>query len=406
MRWPPLPFLLLAPWPVLASPALGRRRDPDEVKSTEQIVAEHGYPVERHEVVTDDGFILTAFRIPRGARASHGAAARPPVLLQHGLLCSSFDWVNNGPDQSLGFILADAGFDVWLGNNRGNTWGLNHTTLPVGSDEFWNFTWDEMALFDLPALVQRALNVTGAPSLSLVGHSEGTTQAFAGFSRIPALAASVGFFAALAPAVFVSHQSSPVFTALSSLRTFELLRRLGGRRFLPSGSVLSRLAPGLCTLAPGACDEFIFLFCGRSRQTNVTRLPVYLSHTPAGTSVKNMVDWAQQVRSGTFSMFDYGTAEANVAKYGQPKAPAYDLSKMTVKTALFTGGNDILADPKDVQRLRAELPKGVMVHDRFVEDFAHLDFVWAENAHDLVYPELVGLLRRHSPGMREQLLMV
>ena len=36
------------------------------------------------------------------------------MLLQHGLLQSSAVWVDNGPTQALAFILADAGFDVWL----------------------------------------------------------------------------------------------------------------------------------------------------------------------------------------------------------------------------------------------------------------------------------------------------
>ena len=43
---------------------------------------------------------------------------RPAVLLQHGLLQCSAVWVDNGPLQALAFILADAGFDVWLVRDR------------------------------------------------------------------------------------------------------------------------------------------------------------------------------------------------------------------------------------------------------------------------------------------------
>ena len=49
------------------------------------------------------------------------------------------------------FMLAKAGFDVWLGNNRGVEYSEGHVNLTTKDEAYWNFDFEEMGLYDVPA---------------------------------------------------------------------------------------------------------------------------------------------------------------------------------------------------------------------------------------------------------------
>ena len=77
---------------------------------------------------------------------------------------------------TIGYILADAGYDVWMGNNRGNKYSRANVDPECdpdkNPDKFWKFSWHQMGISDLPAMIDYVLNATGNSSLYYAGHSQ------------------------------------------------------------------------------------------------------------------------------------------------------------------------------------------------------------------------------------------
>lgn len=375
--------------------------DPDTDLSIVELISSKGYPVEEHFVHTNDGYIITVHRI-RGGRndylknVSEKTEKKPVVFLQHGLLDCSATWVVNSANESLGFILADAGYDVWMGNMRGNTYALAHETITTKDAKFWDFSWDEHAKDDLPSMIYYALDHTNQENLVYIGHSQGTMIMFAEGSN-KKLASKIKLFIALGPVATLGSIESPLkfFSDFGTNPYYNLIFDIFGiKNFLPSTMIIKWLADIVCTnqvTTPLVCDNIIFLFTGPSENLNNSRLAVYTHHAPAGTSVKNMVHYAQGIKDGVFQLYDYG--DLNEKKYNQTTVPALDVTTIDVPIALYWAEKDWLADPIDVKFLQKNLPK--IVDDFECPKWNHLDFLWATNANTLLYPRILKLMKSY-----------
>lgn len=94
-------------------------------------------------------------------------------MLMHGFVDSSDTFCINGRDKSPAFILADAGYDVWLPNSRGNKHSLGHKTLNSLVDiEYWKEAVGfHIAKYDIPTFIEHAKAVSGVDSISIMAHS-------------------------------------------------------------------------------------------------------------------------------------------------------------------------------------------------------------------------------------------
>ncbi|XP_023230279.1 gastric triacylglycerol lipase-like [Centruroides sculpturatus] len=370
--------------------------DPDADRNVTEIIISRGYPVEEYTVQTKDGYLLKLFRIPYGRKCQEqNTKNRPVVFLQHGLLESATDWVINYSHQSLGYILADEGYDVWMGNQRGNTYARKHIKYSPEDDEFWNFSIDEHAKYDTPDSIDFVLNETGQSQLYYVGFSQGNMILYAFLSENPEYN-KIKVVLSLAPVAHVGHIKSPIrLLARFTSEVQFLFSVLGHKEYLPNDFTAELFAQTACKVdvVRSICSNIYFLISGYDfSQLNESRLHVYFSHFPAGTSTKNFIHYLQLVNSKKFQKFDYGLLE-NLKKYRQLQPPKYDCNKIKTPIAIFWSLNDLLANPKDMDILRNCLPNLTADYQVPLEEWGHLDFIFAKETKKYVYDELLRILK-------------
>lgn len=380
---------------------------PEETMTVPEIIEFWGYPIETHEARTVDGYYLTLHRIPHGREHYHQAAggniSRPVAFLQHGLLCTSHNWIANFPYNSLAFMLADAGFDVWMGNVRGNTYSLKHETLSIESERFWDFSIDEIMKYDFPAMIEYTLLYTNKPSLYYIGHSQGTMMAFGSLSENVALQAKIKIFFALSPITRLVN----IYTPLKVFAPYDFIFRmvtdtLRIRQFLPSSHPmnLNAISRRFCPIVRRVCSTIVSLIAGYSlKDLDQRRIPIYLSHTPAGTSVKIMFHYTQMLRSRQFQKYDYGWS-GNLLRYNSRHPPVYRFESILTPMVLIGGTEDWVAAPSDVAWTTRQIPN--LIDTVTVEGYNHLDFVWGKTAHKKVYKHIIADMKKWEEQERQE----
>ncbi|XP_028159329.1 lipase 1-like [Ostrinia furnacalis] len=356
-----------------------------------QIVVQYGREIEEFDVVTDDGYILKLFHIT-------GNESKQPVLLMHGLFDSADTFVIRGKS-SLALSLAEAGYDVWVGNSRGNKYCRRHVKLSPDLDkkEFWDFSFHEMGTLDLPATIDFILEKTSKDQLSAIGHSQGNMILFILGSLKPEYNKKISILMALAPCVHLKHfPQYYTMTAMLWPLISAWYEGLGVEEVLPNRSALVELVKFICKqemFGYEFCINVIGAIIGDDpEELEADFLNVALEHFPCGTSRKN-VEHFYQILMGPFAQLDYGMIK-NRRLYKTSSPPKYKIPNVTMPVALLVGNNDLQSTIPDVKRLKHELPNVVYYH--VLDRLNHADFVWGRHMQDYIVPVVIDLLNKFS----------
>lgn len=356
----------------------GKTAEEALIESERHYAEKHGFTFDEHDCKTEDGFILRMHRIQK-AGTQTGGEPKHPVILQHGLFQSSGIFVTNEAD-SLAFYLASRGFDVWLGNNRCVFDG--HIQHQPHEEEYWNWSLDDLAKYDFPAMIEFVRRATKRDQVIYVGHSQGNAQAFLGLSQNPALAEKIKLFVALAPAFYVvppKHWALQVMIQLTS-DSFHFI--FGRKAFLPVMGVMQKtLHPTL--FANLSFPIFSTLFEWGDKLWNPSYKTNYFRFTPRPISCKLLAHWAQILKAGGLHSFNEDAS----------KEPTKCSEDFRCPIAVFSGSGDgLIQGTKLVERLKQGNVN--VVHAEEIPDYEHMDLVWAKNAQDVFWNKLVNLFQQ------------
>ncbi|XP_028967823.1 gastric triacylglycerol lipase-like [Galendromus occidentalis] len=170
--------------------------------------------------------------------------------------------------------------------------------------------------------------------------------------------------------------------------------------------------PLVCSLGGGAlCSTMLNVGMNPTLLRNVehprfnsSRVPVYAVNSPAGTTVQDFVHFFQIIESGRFAKFDYDDkptcypgVKTNMAIYGKKRPPEYDLDNVRVRLIAFHSKDDTFAGPDGVALLYPKVKHLVFDNGWYSIEkskFLHLDYLWAMDAIELVYMNVLNHMRK------------
>ncbi|XP_047520376.1 lipase 3-like [Pieris napi] len=371
--------------------------------STYDRIRKDGYPSEKYDLITSDGYILQINRIPRGKNDYLDFfRQRPVVFLQHGLQSSASSFLGIGVNSSLAYYLADSGFDVWIGNARGVKNSRRHLFLSPDNDDtkrqFWDFSFEEVALIDLPHMIDFALSRTRQKKLHYVGHSQGGTVFLILNSRKPEYNDKIASAHLLAGVGYQNDFPNWVLSQAAA-RTDDILALTSLFGFVEILAPPRNEKPNLGELIESVNnmeipknknDLFELIYLIMKTMEEISRAKESVS----GAAVKQYAHYGQNIRDKSFRSFDHGLL-GNLLKYGRYTPPEYDLKNIKVNMTMHYTLGDILLHERDVLAM-AEVIPNCKVRKVARKDFSHTDFLLARDTRELVFDYLIDDLKRRK----------
>lgn len=394
---------LLAAIPKFFAPTIKEQKEWDDpqrwskeelVKDVRYYAANCGFEIINETVETQDGYYLRMNRIidPQTTHKKHSDGRGGfPVLIMHGLFQSSGSFVTS-EERSLAFWLArHGGYQVFLGNNRG-VFDMGHRSYKRSDPRFWDYNIRELAIYDLPAMIDYICKETGYDRIAYIGHSQGNGTMFISLSKgmVPELGKKLSYFGALAPAVFAGPLTSCFpFTTLGQLEWSKWKRFFGVLDFIPLMKISYDYTPAYPYALLGY-QMFAFLFAWTDANWLLRRKAKMFRFTPQPVSSASIYWWA-----GKDGFASRGCVlDTSLEQWWDEDFPPL---------SIYSGGMDflVLTDPL-IERLEQKEKHVKLLRFKRQDEAEHCDHFWAADAVEWCFQDILEDIEKTRPRYSEE----
>jgi pimeloyl-ACP methyl ester carboxylesterase len=283
----------------------------------------------------------------------------------------------------------------------------------------WNWNIRQMGVLDLPAHISRVLSETGSEKLGLICHSQGTTETFVALAneQRPELGQKISVFCALAPAVYAGPLIEKAYFKIMSAISPGMFRVIFGiHAFIPFMMTMHSLLPGRIYGALGY-RVFSFLFDWSDERWDRGLRDRMFQFAPVYVSAESMRWWLGRDCFAKHKCI-LATRDEDMLEDGEDEKGEFNIQMESLSTsnektmdgahegeargcnswyddqvppfALWVAGSDDLVDGRRLLRRfeRGREPHVRVVHSRIIEEYEHLDVIWAMDSVDKVAKEV------------------
>lgn len=421
-----------------------------DAKDFNEIVTASGYRAREHVVTTRDGYLLVVHKLEKENHpVSNTYNPKTVIYMHHGLLTNSELWVlGSTKEKTLPYLLVDAGYEVYLGNNRGNKYSRKHLKLSASDPQFWDFSLDEFSYFDIPDTIEyiqnlyrykertSALGISGTGSERLlipdetgsltpnsflnssstlenyqtpdiveviyIGFSQGCSQLIASLSLYPELNSKIKLFIGLSPAIIPLNLNHPIFKLIVNQTAADnsFLYSLFGRRAIMSSVSFWSTVFGAKFYERIVDRSLTLLFGWTGLNISEEQKQLGYPHMFSNSSVKSLLHWFQIIKAGRFQMFDE-TCSCGLTKLcslsskskeiGNRVTPFPITDHLNVPMHLFYGDSDILVDIGKTKSLIVD--NNPLMKDKLrvelCSGYEHMDTLWGDRVYEDVFQKIL-----------------